>query len=105
MFLPIQIPAAIESQRSQGSRSITGLLAPMHALVLLSACDNQVIAFFDVGAADVLSLGTALPIVGNKRLALLQVLDQLVEFFGVLGLWAVLSGYPKHLATGCTKGV
>ena len=48
MFLPVQIPTAIEHQRTQGSQGIAGLFAPVHALVFLSTGDNQVIAFFDM---------------------------------------------------------
>ena len=61
MFLPIQIPSAIEHQRAQGSQGITGLLTPVHALMLLPAGDNQVIALFNMGAADVLTSGSTLP--------------------------------------------
>jgi hypothetical protein len=58
MLLPVQIPAAIKHQRAQGRQGITGLLTPMHALMLLSACDDQVIALFNVGTAGcILSLG------------------------------------------------
>jgi len=58
MFLPVQIPTAIEHQGAQGSQRITGGLAPVHALMLLSASDDQVVGFFGMCAADVLLLDT-----------------------------------------------
>ena len=56
MFLPVQIPTVVELQRPQGGQGIAGLFAPVHTLMFLSAGDQQVIAFFDMGAANVLAL-------------------------------------------------
>ena len=89
MFLPVQIPTVVEHQRPQGSQRIAGLFAPVHALMFLSAGDNQVVAFFDVGAADVLALRPTFSVIGNELAAIGQVFDQLVEFFDVLGLRAI----------------
>lgn len=76
MFRPVQIPTIVEHQSTQSSQSVTGFLAPMHALVLLSPGDDQVVTLFDVGAADILTLCPPFSVVGNVRLAVLQVVDQ-----------------------------
>ncbi len=65
MFLPVQIPTAVEHQRSQGRQGVAGLFAPMHALMFLSSRHDQVIAFFDGGAPDVLTLHPTFPVVGG----------------------------------------
>jgi hypothetical protein len=90
MFLPVQIPTAIEHQGTQSGQCVAGLFAPMHPLMLLSSGHNQVVALFDVSAADVVALRPAFSIIGDIRLAVLQGVDQLVELFEVFGLWAVL---------------
>src|ERR687895_780584 len=48
MFLPVQIPTAIEHEGTQSGQCVAGLFAPMHPLMLLSSGHNQVVAFFDV---------------------------------------------------------
>ena len=63
MFLPVQIPTAIEHESTQSGQCVAGLSAPMHPLMLLSSGHNQVVAFFDVSAADVLELDAALFVV------------------------------------------
>ena len=90
MFLPVQIPTAIEHQGTQSGQCVAGLFAPMHPLMLLSSGHNQVVAFFDVSAADVVALRPAFSVSGDIRLAVLQIVNQLVELFEVFGLWAVL---------------
>src|SRR5215210_3304952 len=90
MFLPVQIPTAIEHESTQSGQCVAGLFAPMHPLMLLSSGHNQVVAFFDVSAADVVALRPAFSVIGDIRLAVLQIVDQLVELFEVFGLWAVL---------------
>ena len=45
-LLPIQVPAAIEQESSQGSQGITGGFAPMHPLMLLAASHNEIIRLF-----------------------------------------------------------
>ena len=102
MLLSVQIPAAIKHQGPQGSQRLTGLFTPMHALMLLPASDNQVIALFNRGTANVLAPGSALPVVGDESLAFLEVLDQLVKFLDILGLRSI--GFQDvqsslHLAT------
>ncbi|MBE7470856.1 MAG: hypothetical protein HS114_17110 [Anaerolineales bacterium] len=59
MFLPVQIPASIKQQGTQGGQAIAGGFTPVHALMFLAASDDQIVAFFDVGAADILALGAA----------------------------------------------
>jgi hypothetical protein len=89
MFLPVQIPTAVEHQGTQGSQSVTGLFTPMHTMALLSPSDDQIVTFFDVGTADILPLCPTVSVAGDVRLAVLEVVDQLVEFLEVLGLRAV----------------
>src|SRR3990172_5808302 len=89
MFLPVQIPTTIERQGSQGSQGVAGPFTPVHALMLLSSRHNQVIAFFDLCAADVLAMRPAILIVGDVGLSGLEIMDQFVEFFDVLGLRAI----------------
>src|SRR5918997_2726629 len=90
MFLSVQTQTAIEHEGTQRGQCVAGLFAPMHPLMLLSSGHNQVVAFFDVSAADVLALRPAFSVIGDIRLAILQIVDQLVELFEVFGLWAVL---------------
>jgi hypothetical protein len=90
MFLPVQIPTALEHEGTQSSRCVAGLFAPMHTLMLLSSGPNQVVAFFDVSAADVVALRPTFSVIGDIRLGAFQIVDQLVEFFEAFGLWAVL---------------
>jgi hypothetical protein len=73
MFLPVQVPTAVEHEGLQGSQGIAGLFVPVHALMFLSAGDDQVVAFFDVSAADVLALRSALLVVGDVGLTVGQV--------------------------------
>jgi hypothetical protein len=89
MFLPVQIPTAVELEGPQGSQGITGLFTPVHALMFPSPGDDQIVTFFDMSTADVLALCPALPVVGDVGLPVGQVVDQLVEFGEVLGLCAV----------------
>ena len=56
----------------------------MHALMLLPASDNQVIALFNRGTANVFALGSALTVVGDESLTFLQVLDQFIKFLDIL---------------------
>ena len=72
MFLPVQIPTAVKQQCAHGSQSVTGLLTPMHALMFLPTGYNQVITFFDMGAADIVLLGAPFSIVGDVRLAVFR---------------------------------
>jgi hypothetical protein len=65
MFLPVQIPTAIEHQGTQSGQCVASLFAPMHPLMLLSSGYNQVVAFFDVSAADVLTLRPAFSVIGD----------------------------------------
>src|SRR5918999_2506636 len=90
IFLPVQTQTAIEHQCTQSGQCVAGLFVPMHPLMLLSSGHNQVVALFDVSAADVLALRPAFSVIGDIRLAVLQIVDQLVELFEVFGLWAVL---------------
>jgi hypothetical protein len=87
MLLPIQIPTAIEEQGLQGGQSITVLLTPVPALMLLTSCHKQVIAFFNMGAANVVR--SLLSIDWDKSSAGMALPDQLLEFLDVLGLWAI----------------
>ncbi len=50
MFLPVQIPAAIERQGVQGGQAMAGSFTPIHALMFLAAGHDQVIsyAFFNI---------------------------------------------------------
>ena len=89
MFLPVQIPTTIERQGSQGSQGVAGAFTPVHALMLLSSRHNQVIAFFDMCTADVLAMRPTFLIVGDIGLSGLEIMDQFVEFFDVLGLRAI----------------
>ncbi len=53
---PIQIPNVFEQQSLQGGVRIAGILAPVHSLVFLIARYQQSVAFFNMGAADVMAL-------------------------------------------------
>lgn len=85
MFLSVQIPTAIEQEGTQSGQCVAGLFAPLHTVMLLSSGHNQVVAFFDVSAADVVALRSAFSVIGDIRLAVLQGVDQRVELFEVFG--------------------
>jgi hypothetical protein len=90
MFLPVQIPTSIEQQSPQGGQAIAGGFRPVHALMFLTAGDDQIVAFFDVDTADILALGTTVPVIGQVGLAVAQVTDQFIEFGLILGVGSVL---------------
>src|SRR3972149_1719946 len=58
--------------------------------MLLSSGHNQVIAFFDVCAADVLAMRPTFLIVGDVGLSGFEIIDQFIEFFDVLRLRVIL---------------
>ncbi len=72
LLAPIAVPVAVEAQGAQAHQGDAGLVAPMHALVLLTAGHEQVVGLLGLAAADGLTLLVALPIAGDRGAAGLQ---------------------------------
>src|SRR5512134_3186204 len=87
--MPVKVPTTIEHQGLKCCQGIAGVLAPVHALVLLPPSYNQVVGLLRVGAADVTACPATLLVSGNARLPLLQVGDELIQGVFVFGLRSI----------------
>jgi len=76
---PVAVPIAVEAEGAQAHQGHAGLLAPVQALVLLTAGHAQVVGLRGVAAAAVLTLPMALPLAGDGGPAGFQVGDPRVE--------------------------
>ena len=88
-MLPVALPAAIEHQRPKCSQSITRRLAPLHASILLTSCNDQVIRLFYLPTTDIALLNSALALVRNPERPCLELGNQFLQFCLVLGFWAL----------------